>query len=88
MISMCLCLSYTSPCGSFILNFIASARCSGFFSEGFVSCITIFVLSVKGGEFRIFPYSHLEVPHDLSFEDWKMKRSLTEEIGDCRYGLL
>lgn len=59
-----------------------------FFSEGFVSRMTIFVVSVKGGEFRIFLYSHLEVPHDLSFEDWKMKISLTEETGDCRYGLL
>lgn len=85
---MCLCLSYTCPCGPFILNFIASASCSVWFffppPEGFVSCITVFVVSVKGGEFRIFPHSHLEVPHDLSFDDWKMKRSLTEEIGDCR----
>lgn len=56
--------------------------------EGFVSCITILVVSVKGSEFRIFLYSYLEVPHDLSFKDWKMKRSLTEEIGDCRYRLL
>ena len=58
-----------------------------FFSEGFVSRMTIFVVSVKGGEFRIFLYSHLEVPHDLSFEDWKMKyhllRKLETAVTDC-----
>lgn len=35
----------------------------------------MFVVYVGGGKFRIFLYSHLELTHNLHFDDWQIKKN-------------
>lgn len=59
----CLCLSFLSQCVTFICCCGGVVQLLlGFFSEGIFPYIAVDLCLGRRGEFRIFPYQHLELP--------------------------
>ena len=58
-----LCLSFLSQCVTFICCCGGAVQLFlGFFSEGIVPYIAVDLCLGRRGEFRIFPYQHIELP--------------------------